>query len=76
MVDVDDDDGAKITGILDWENSGFFPEYVEYALARDIYDYYGEEWWRPVLVEVWNRVAPKGRKGWSFRSSSMIEGID
>ncbi|KKA22776.1 hypothetical protein T310_3188 [Rasamsonia emersonii CBS 393.64] len=47
-----DDDGEKITGILDWENSGFFPEYVEHTLAKDVYDYYGEEWWRPVLMEV------------------------
>jgi len=35
-------DDGKIAGILDWENSGFFPEYVEYARAADIYDYYGE----------------------------------
>lgn len=45
-------DDGKIAGILDWENSGFFPEYFEYARAADIYDYYGEEWWKPVLMEV------------------------
>lgn len=25
---------GKITGIVDWEHSGFYPEYVEYALAK------------------------------------------
>lgn len=42
---------GKITGIVDWERSGFYPEYVEYALAACLYDYGGEEWWKPILME-------------------------
>ncbi|RDL42369.1 Uncharacterized protein BP5553_02348 [Venustampulla echinocandica] len=40
-----------ITGIVDWEHSGFFPEYVEYAAATVICDFH-EEWWKPVLKEI------------------------
>ncbi|GAD92240.1 predicted protein [Paecilomyces variotii No. 5] len=36
-------ENAKVTGILDWENSGFSPEYVETAVAVGIYDYGDEE---------------------------------
>lgn len=43
---------GKITGIVDWGRGGFFPGYVEYFLAADVYNYHGEEWWRPVLMEV------------------------
>lgn len=38
---------GKITGILDWEHSGFFPKYMEYVTAIEICDGY-EDWWRPV----------------------------
>ncbi|KAL1992666.1 hypothetical protein VTN49DRAFT_4698 [Thermomyces lanuginosus] len=52
-------DNGKITGIVDWERSGFLPDYVEYALAACLYDYSGEEWWRPVLMEVLPACAPE-----------------
>ncbi|KAK2766638.1 hypothetical protein FQN54_005949 [Arachnomyces sp. PD_36] len=42
---------GKITGIVDWEYSGFFPEYMEYALATEIHDCH-EDWWKPVLKEI------------------------
>ncbi|KAI1977057.1 hypothetical protein LOZ53_002476 [Ophidiomyces ophidiicola] len=42
---------GKITGLVDWEYSGFFPEYMEYALATVIHDCH-EEWWTPVLKEI------------------------
>ncbi|KAI7770183.1 hypothetical protein LZL87_002554 [Fusarium oxysporum] len=44
-------DGSTITGIIDWELSGFYPEYVEYAFAIGIGPGI-EEWWIPVLKEV------------------------
>ncbi|KAF5622408.1 hypothetical protein F25303_12052 [Fusarium sp. NRRL 25303] len=44
-------DGSTITGIIDWELSGFYPEYVEYAFALGIGPGM-EEWWKPVLKEV------------------------
>ncbi|GES61250.1 phosphotransferase family protein [Aspergillus terreus] len=42
---------GQITGIVDWEYSGFFPEYMEYAVAMAIHDCI-EDWWLPVLREV------------------------
>lgn len=42
---------GKITGIVDWEYSGFFPEYMEYALATVIHDCH-ESWWLSVLKEI------------------------
>lgn len=42
---------GKVTGMVDWEYSGFFPEYMEYVLATEIHDCH-EEWWLPVLKEV------------------------
>ncbi|PNP81640.1 hypothetical protein FNYG_04666 [Fusarium nygamai] len=44
-------EGSTITGIIDWELSGFYPEYVEYAFALGIGPGI-EEWWKPVLKEV------------------------
>ncbi|RKL46818.1 hypothetical protein BFJ72_g2558 [Fusarium proliferatum] len=43
--------GSTITGIIDWELSGFYPEYVEYAFSLGIGPGL-EEWWKPVLKEV------------------------
>lgn len=42
--------GNVVTGIIDWELSGFFPEYAEYAFARLCHGH--EEWWIPVLEEL------------------------
>ncbi|PPJ49693.1 hypothetical protein CBER1_02141 [Cercospora berteroae] len=44
-------DNGKITGIIDWERSGFFPEYAEYAFAVQ-FGHNIERWWLPVLKEV------------------------
>ncbi|KAH8761195.1 kinase-like domain-containing protein [Diaporthe sp. PMI_573] len=45
---------GKITGIVDWERSGFFPEYAEYAFAMKLCHKFqsSEKWWVPVLKEV------------------------
>ena len=42
--------GNVVTGIIDWELSGFFPEYGECAFARLCHAH--EEWWIPVLEEL------------------------
>lgn len=42
---------GKITGIVDWERSGFFPEYAEYAFAMCL-GHQIEKWWKPVLKEI------------------------
>ncbi|KAI8945748.1 kinase-like domain-containing protein [Xylaria longipes] len=42
---------GKITGIVDWEKSGFFPDYAEYAFAMALCHEH-EKWWVPVLQEV------------------------
>lgn len=44
-------EGGKVTGIVDWERSGFFPEYAEYAFALRL-GHEIEKWWIPVLKEV------------------------
>jgi hypothetical protein len=43
--------GNVITGIVDWERSGFFPEYAEYVFAMMLCHSH-EEWWIPVLEEL------------------------
>lgn len=48
IVDVDQ---CKLMGITGWSQSGFFPEYVQYALAAKIWDQY-EDWWKAVLMEI------------------------
>jgi hypothetical protein len=53
---VEDD---KITGILDWEHSGFFPKYMEYATAMEICDGRG-------LVET--RFERDSRALWVFKT--------
>ncbi|KAE8383042.1 kinase-like domain-containing protein [Aspergillus bertholletiae] len=57
--------GGKITGIVDWEYSGFFPEYMEYALATVIHDYH-EDWWKPHLKEI---LEPCGYKRAKFTAA-------
>ncbi|KAL4790390.1 hypothetical protein BDV19DRAFT_372479 [Aspergillus venezuelensis] len=42
---------GELSGIVDWEYSGFYPEYMENALATVIHDQH-EEWWLPVLKEI------------------------
>ncbi|KEY71187.1 hypothetical protein S7711_02298 [Stachybotrys chartarum IBT 7711] len=44
-------EGNTITGIIDWELSGFYPEYMEYAIAMGLGPGL-EEWWIPVLKEI------------------------
>ncbi len=43
--------GNLVTGIIDWERSGFFPEYAEYAIAMMLCPGH-EEWWIAVLQEL------------------------
>lgn len=40
-----------ITGIVDWEYGGFYPEYAEYAFAMVLCHSY-EKWWIPILKKV------------------------
>ncbi|POR36300.1 Uncharacterized protein TPAR_03500 [Tolypocladium paradoxum] len=40
-----------MTGIVDWEASGFFPEYAEYAFVKQLV-YQEHKWWIPILDEV------------------------
>lgn len=40
-----------VTGIVDWERSGFFPRYAEYAFAMKLCHSH-EDWWIPVLKEI------------------------
>lgn len=40
-----------VTGIIDWERSGFFPAYAEYAFAMKLCHSH-EDWWIPVLEEL------------------------
>ncbi|KAK0665417.1 kinase-like domain-containing protein [Cercophora samala] len=42
---------GQVTGIIDWERSGFYPEYAEYAFAMKLCHSH-EEWWIPVLKEL------------------------
>ncbi|KAI3401068.1 hypothetical protein diail_779 [Diaporthe ilicicola] len=42
---------GKITGIVDWERGGFFPEYAEYAFAMAL-GHNIEDWWMPVLKDI------------------------
>ncbi|KAH9904403.1 protein kinase-like domain-containing protein [Xylariomycetidae sp. FL2044] len=42
---------GRVTGIVDWERSGFFPEYAEYAFAMCLCHSH-EKWWLPVLEEL------------------------
>lgn len=42
---------GRITGIVNWERSGFFPEYAEYAFAMKL-GHSIEKWWILVLREV------------------------
>ncbi|KAF2217598.1 hypothetical protein CERZMDRAFT_55043 [Cercospora zeae-maydis SCOH1-5] len=44
-------DNGRVTGIIDWERSGFFPEYAEYAFAMKL-GHSIERWWLPVLKDV------------------------
>lgn len=44
-------EGTKITGIIDWDAAGFFPEYAEYAFNM-LLNQGMEDWWKPVLKEL------------------------
>lgn len=43
-------DNGHITGVIDWELGGFFPEYWEYVRAK--FAAHHEDYWREVLLEV------------------------
>ena len=43
--------GNRVTGIIDWERSGFWPEWAEYAFNMVLCQGH-EEWWVPVLAEL------------------------
>ncbi|KAL1856422.1 hypothetical protein VTK73DRAFT_8288 [Phialemonium thermophilum] len=42
---------GHLSGILDWEKSGFFPGYAEYAFAM-VLCHGHEKWWIPVLEDI------------------------
>ncbi|KAI0143097.1 kinase-like domain-containing protein [Xylariaceae sp. FL1272] len=62
--------GGKITGIVDWETSGFFPEYAEYAFAMAL-GHGIENWWIPILEEI---LQPCSDKRLEF--TGLIEDLD
>ncbi|KAL1876107.1 hypothetical protein Plec18167_005368 [Paecilomyces lecythidis] len=43
---------GKLMGIVDWEHSGFFPEYFEYAVVMSQHGYEGQEWWKGIIEEI------------------------
>lgn len=50
-------ENGRLTGIVDWGRSGFFPEYAEYAFAMKL-GHGIEKWWRPMLKKLlvpWER---------------------
>lgn len=54
-----------VTGIVDWEMSGFWPEYAEYAFAMELFPVYQrkqEEWWGPVLQAILPRCSKRRLK--------------
>ena len=58
-------DGGVVTGIVDWERSGFWPEYAEYAFAMELFPKVQrrqEEWWVPVLQEILPRCSDRRLK--------------
>lgn len=58
------DDGV-VTGIVDWEMSGFWPEYAEYAFVMELFPVYQrrqEAWWGPILQEILPRCSNKRLK--------------
>ena len=55
MVAQDPSGNYVITGIIDWELSGFLPEYAEYAWLENISDHDKE--WKQILRDV----VPRGR---------------
>ena len=61
---------GKITGLVDWEYSGFFPEYMEYTLATVIHDCH-EDWWKPHLKEI---LEPCGFKRAKFSATIKWRG--
>ncbi|KAE8419785.1 kinase-like domain-containing protein [Aspergillus pseudocaelatus] len=61
---------GKITGIVDWEYSGLFPEYMEYAMATVIHDCQ-EDWWKPHLKEI---LEPCGYKRAKFTAAIKWRG--
>ncbi|KAI3392520.1 hypothetical protein diail_5531 [Diaporthe ilicicola] len=54
--------GGVITGIIDWERSGFFPRYAKYAIATQLCQGH-EDWRMPVLQET---LKPCSRKRLAF----------
>ncbi|KAK7212614.1 hypothetical protein V2G26_019792 [Clonostachys chloroleuca] len=62
---------GKITGIIDWQFSGFFPEWVEHANATVIAAGI-EKWWIPALREV----VPQCAKGMSKLAFEIEEHPD
>ncbi|KAE8357148.1 kinase-like domain-containing protein [Aspergillus caelatus] len=61
---------GKIAGIVDWEYSGLFPEYMEYAMATVIHDC-KEDWWKPHLKEI---LEPCGYKRAKFTAAIKWRG--
>lgn len=58
-------DGGVVTGIVDWERSGFWPEYAEYAFAMELFPAFQrrqEEWWGPVLQQILPRCSDQRLK--------------
>ncbi|PQE11966.1 kinase-like domain protein [Rutstroemia sp. NJR-2017a BVV2] len=46
MVDVDESGKYFVTGIIDWETSGFYPEYFESSMVLYLNASFETDWWR------------------------------
>lgn len=50
-----------ITGIVDWQRAGFYPEYAEYAFAMELSPG-TEKWFLDMLKEILPHCSKKRRK--------------
>jgi Phosphotransferase enzyme family len=59
-------EGSKITGILDWETAGYYPEFWEYCQMHDL------EWMPPAWANVLARIFPGTRREKETKAVSKI----
>jgi hypothetical protein len=59
-------EGSKITGILDWETAGYYPEFWEYCRMHDL------GWMTPAWACVLARIFPGPRREKEIKAVSKI----
>ena len=65
-------DGAGIIGIIDWGNSGFYPDYWEYCRMHDPFQ--TSPGWKEALEVVWPDAPPEW-KDRTFAIHDMLEAV-